>query len=233
MIAEETPTIMLELKTSTQALHDATEDGSFNAQLVKGALPKDRFIDSLEQLFLVHGALERQLKANHVKIPAIGKVVRDYQYQEPYLRQDLEFFGRNIANIKPLPATARFIQKIEDIAATRPVALLGLQYVLEGSNNGSKFIAKAVSRAYQLADGKGLSYLDPYGDKQRERWQAFKDDMNAVSFTQDERAAIVDAACKMFEGMIALHKDLDAGPDMQPEKPAMKCPFNHGKTGAH
>ena len=228
MIAEETPTIMLELKTSTQTLHDATEDGSFNTQLVKGALPRDRFVDSLAQLFLVHSALERHLRSAQSKAPAIGRVVRDYQFQEPYLRQDLEFFGRNLGDIKPLPATTRLIQQIEHVAATRPAALLGFQYVFEGSNNGSKFIARAVSRVYQLADGKGLQYLDPYGDQQKERWQAFKDDMNAASFSQEERAAIVDAACKTFEGMIALHKELDAGPDMQPEKAAMKCPFHYG-----
>ena len=41
--------VMPELKRATQTLHDATEQGSFNKQLVIGRLPREAFVDLLGQ----------------------------------------------------------------------------------------------------------------------------------------------------------------------------------------
>ncbi len=74
---------------------------------------------------------------------------------------------------------------IRSIAETGddPLRLLGMHYVLEGSNNGSRFIARHVGRAYQLSTGPGLRYLDPYGDRQRAYWMDFKNAMGKFQFT--------------------------------------------------
>lgn len=229
MTTEERPSIMLRLKESTQSQHDATEDGAFNQELVKGNLPRERYVEMLAQLYLFHRALEGHLRRLAATVPAIEAVVRDHQYQEPYLLADLGFFGRAADTIEALPATARFISRIDEIAAREPVGLLGMHYVFEGSNNGSKFISKAVRRAYNLSDG-GTRYLDPYGENQRAHWQQFKDDMNAVEFTASQMDAIVRTAGETFEGVMKLHGELNqsparaATPVANPVAP--KCPFH-------
>ena len=136
-------------------------------------------------------------------------MVRDYQYQIPYLLEDLEFFGVDPVGIEPLPATRRFATMV---AAGRddPLLLLGLHYVLEGSNNGGRFIARHVARAYELAPGAGLRYLDPYGDQQRGSWMAFRDDMGSVDFTPDESTRLVAAAKQMYQAVAELADDLAA-----------------------
>jgi len=230
MTTPDRSSIMLRLKESTQSLHDATEDGTFNQELVKGNLPRDRYVEMLAQLFLIHRALEGHLRRHAASVPAFGSVLRDYQYQEPYLLADLVFFGRDTGTIETLPATKRLVNRIDEIAAREPAGLLGMHYVFEGSNNGSKFISKAVRRAYQLANGDGTRYLDPYGDHQRGYWQRFKDDMNAVEFTPAQRDAIVQTAGETFEGVMKLHGELhqSSAKAAAPSAPAgaPKCPFH-------
>lgn len=238
---EQSLSIMERLKASTQSQHDATEDGTFNQELVKGKLPLEKFVDSLGQLLLIHAALEQHLRRLRYDVPAFEKVLRDYQFQEPYLRSDLEFFGRVPEQEQPLPATRRFIEYIDQLAAQSPMGLLGVHYVFEGSNNGSKYISRAVRKAYNLSDGEGTHYLDPYGEQQKAYWQAFKDDMNAVGFLPPESEVIVKAACATFEAVMHLHRELNDAParpngkpaDPQPAQQASnpaagKCPFHHG-----
>jgi heme oxygenase len=229
--ATEAPSIMLQLKESTQIQHDTTENGDFNKELVQGRLSKDQYVESLGQLFLIHARLESQLRSLKSNVPAISRVVHDYQFQEPYLRNDLAYFGRPAEEIRPLPATKRFLEQIDHIAAECPAALLGMHYVFEGSNNGSKFISRAVRKAYNLTDLHGTHYLDPYGDHQKDYWQAFKNDMNSQQFTEAESSAMVAAAGATFQAIGELHRELYAPSDVkQPanEASVSKCPFHHG-----
>ena len=96
------------------------------------------------------------------------------------------------------------------MAGDDPLRLLGLHYVLEGSNNGSRYIARHVARAYDLAPGPGLRYLDPYGERQREYWMAFKNDMLAEGFTDVETALLVQGAKQMYQTVAELSDDLAA-----------------------
>jgi len=216
--------VMPELKNATQTLHDATENGTFNKRLVMGQLPREAFVELLGQMFLMHRALEARLREAVDRNPDWRSVVRDYQYQAPYLREDLEHFGADADAIEPLPATTAFLQRVDEFAATGDAAILGAHYVFEGSNNGSRFIARALRRAYDLTDA-GLRYFDPYGEKQTEYWSAFKDAMNEIAWSRDETQAMIDAACRTFEATGTVHEALGrkwAGDG--DAKPAQGCP---------
>ncbi|MCB9857563.1 MAG: biliverdin-producing heme oxygenase [Phycisphaerales bacterium] len=198
---------MPELKSATQALHDATEHGTFNKLLVTGKLPRQAFVDLLGQFFVVHQALERHLRAAVAARPTWQTIVRDYQYQEPYLREDLAYFGVDPESVQAMPATTAFMTRIEQYAASNPVGLLGIHYVFEGSNNGSKYIARALRKAYDLNDG-GLRYFDPYGENQGAYWKAFKDAMNADAWTEDDTAVLIESARAAFAATGAIHQAL-------------------------
>lgn len=73
--------------------------------------------------------------------------------------------------------------------------------MLEGSNNGSKFLSRVVQRAYSLAPGPGTRYMDPYGDRQREVWAQFKVDMASARVTSGEADRMVAAARTMFRAI--------------------------------
>ena len=81
-------------------------------------------------------------------------------------------------------------------------------YVLEGSTNGSKFIAAALHRAWGFEPGPGLSYLDPHGDLQKQRWLAFKHDMDAAGFSEADAAVLIDAARLVFQSVADISDEL-------------------------
>lgn len=202
----ESNSVMLLLKESTAAQHDAAENHPFQRALVEGRLERTAYAENLAQLFLAHRALERRLRESAETLPAIGAVVTEEQYQEPYLREDLAFFGIDPESIEATPATRALVERIEQAS---PVELLGMHYVLEGSNNGGRYIAKKVRAAYDLEEDKpGTRYLDPYGKAQREKWMAFKATMDEQSFSAEEREKMVAAAQGMFDSIAAIGADL-------------------------
>ena len=208
---QDAPSIMTRLRDDTRALHDAAEKSGFQQALFAGTLPRERFVESLAQLFCVHRALEAHLRAAATTSPAIRAVVHDYQFQEPHLRDDLQHFGRDADSAEPLPAARELIAAIDRAARENPVALLGFHYVLEGSKNGAKFLAERVRRAYNLDGPAGTRSLDPYGPRQRELWGTFRQNMDAVGFSQAEMVAILDAAAATFSGLTDLYNGMYSG----------------------
>lgn len=206
--SQASPTVMEQLRDSTAENHKQAEAHPLQHALATGTLPRDRFIAQHAQLYLVHTALEAALMRHAASVPAIAQVVKLYQISGPYLATDLRHFGIDPATIKPTPATSAIIASIERLASTDPIALLGMQYVLEGSKNGAKFLSRVVMKAYSLAPGQGSLYMDPYGPRQRELWQQFKTDMNALAFTDAQTAAMIDAAKLMFDAIAAIGTDV-------------------------
>ena len=208
--ATQSPSVMLQLRDSTAHLHSQAEGHAFQRSLVSGTVTREDYARYLQQMLLVHQALENALRAAAPKVPAINRVVTSEQYQEPYLLEDLRFYGASATAVKPLPSTSALIKRISAAWNSTPVALLGFHYVLEGSNNGNRFIARAIRGAFRLSGAEGLRYLDPYADRQREVWAAFKTAMDAESFSEADAHAMVDAAKAMFEGITAISQDLVA-----------------------
>lgn len=204
-----TESAMQQLRDSTREEHNRAEHHEFQQALVKGQLARDQYEAWLGQMYLVHDALETALREAADRHESLSNVVHDYQYQVPYLLEDLEFFGIDPAAVEPLPATQRFASLVEQ-GKEDPLLLLGLHYVMEGSNNGGRFIARHVAKAYDLSPGAGLRYLDPYGDQQREYWMAFKNDMGSIEFSETDTQRLVDAAKQMYRTVAELSEDLVA-----------------------
>ncbi len=197
---------MVRLKESTADLHHAAESHPFQRAMLTGSISREQYIRWLGQMLLIHRGLEGSLREAVKNQPQKTRAIREFQYQEPYLNEDLSFLGSANA-ASPLPATAALLRGFEQ-RRDEPAALLGFHYVLEGSNNGSKYIAAALRPRLGLGAGPGTRYLDPYGDAQRSHWQQFRQDMATVEFSQAEIEAMVSAAREMFEGIRRLSDDL-------------------------
>ncbi len=198
--------IMSRLKSATADLHQTAETSPLQRELVKGLLPREGYVSFLGQMYLIHAALEQAIRDGSAEHAGFESVLRAYHWREAQLREDLVFLGADPGAITPAAATAAMLVDIER-AAAKPVALLGMLYVVEGSTNGSKFIAAAIRKAYELT-GPGTSYLDPHGDLQKERWRTFKRDMDGVGFDETESLAIIAAAMGVFRCFIDLSEEL-------------------------
>jgi heme oxygenase len=159
-------------------------------------------------MLLIHRALENRLRDLAASDRRVAAIVTEEQHQEPYLLADLDALGSDSSSIEALPATADLIRKIDEASEREPIRLLGFHYVLEGSNNGNAFIARAVRPALGLEPGAGDRYLDPYGERQRAVWAAFKSGLDAQAFASAEQDAMIGAARDMFEGISMVSQEL-------------------------
>jgi heme oxygenase len=203
---------MERLRTETRDLHDQAEQNQWQGRMVRGELTRSDYERWLGQMLLGHRALEKELRSLPLdQFPYTA--IRSEHYQEPYLRADLEHFGVDPETIEPLAATAALIGRIEELAREQPLALLGFHYVLEGSNNGNRFIAKRLREVYELEAGAGDQYLDPYGERQREVWKRFKEDLGSAELSAEDQDLLVASAREMFQAIYDISNDLEASSD--------------------
>lgn len=195
------------LKTQTQILHQAAERHAFQRLLLQGRLPVERFAASQAQYMLVHRAVESHLRVCADRLAAFHGLIEPHHVREPLFADDLRSLGVDPQSVVALPVTAAMVREIDDAGAHMPLRLLGFLYVLEGSTNGSQFIAAALRKSI-LPDGRGLSALDPHGPEQRERWRRFRDGLSAVEADDSDVVCIVDAAQRMFRYAIDLMDSL-------------------------
>ncbi len=192
--------LMDRLRDETRTHHQRSEQHALERAMLAGTISRGAYVALLGQRFWVHRALEAQLRTVAEENPAWAPLVEQLLFQEPRLRADLAFFGKVAEEGEPMPGTACLVREIECLAS-RPVNLLGYHYVLEGSKNGGRYIARSIAKAFDLAPGPGLSYLDPHGDAQHEVWARFKAAMDALLLREDEAEAVIASARQAFDGI--------------------------------
>jgi heme oxygenase len=199
---------MLTLRESTASHHRRAEQHDFQQQFVRGTLPKALYIRWLGQMLHIHAALESRLDRLIAGSPPLASVFDDSRRKVGPLQEDLTFLGA-VPDQPALPAVRAMVAWMDTLAETQPLALLGVLYVLEGSTNGSKFIARKVRPAYELpGSGEGSAYLDPYGNDQPARWQAFKAAMDGLHLPANDVDPIVTAAQHTFDSIRELGGEL-------------------------
>lgn len=191
------------LRDQTAEAHAAAEREPFMRSLLRGEVSRAGYVAYLEQMLVVHRALESALAA--CPDAKVRRVVRGEQFQGPNLAADLRALGGR-ETPEPMAPAAALAERLR--ALTDPSALLGALYVLEGSKNGAVYLARAVRRALGLSAGMGDRYLDPHGPAQKDVWATFKGRMNAEPWDETQRASMVASARAVFEGMQAIAEAL-------------------------
>lgn len=198
---------MQRLKEGTRDCHNNAESQEFQRLLASAEIPKKLYVSYLEQLWLIHKRLEEHLSVLSERNPAIARAITENQMQVPFLEQDLEFFGADKEKINATPATKWLLERIDEKASQGP-GVLGSHYVLLGSKHGGKYIAHSLQSKFQLSDGKGSIYFDPYGTTFQQLWKAFANGMNELPLTDEEENALIAAAREMFEGVGRLSEEM-------------------------
>jgi heme oxygenase len=201
--------IMERLKAGTHDMHSLAEGRQFQRRMLEGSISRQEYTDWLSQMFLIHSALEKHLFGRLLGDPLFA-AVREEQFQEPNLIADLAVLGCDTQTLTPLPATAAMIADIDRAAIEGPLVLLGYHYVLEGSKNGNRFIARQLVPALGLAPRRADRYLDSFADAQPVKWAEFKTAMTDIDFAGPQIDVLITAARRMFEGIGELSDQLMA-----------------------
>lgn len=186
------------LRESTKELHSSAEGNEFQHLLGSGKVQPSDYCNYLQQLYLMHQSLANLLDEAKERSTAVERVVRDYHFDLSCVTRDLEHFGCTPEAAKPVNATNVLIESMRETAHHHPSGLLGFLYVLEGSTNGAKFLAKSLRAGLSLPETAGATYFDRYGEKQRERWTGFKHEMNMIGFSQEDKDLLVEKAKETF-----------------------------------
>jgi heme oxygenase len=191
----ESTRIMDILKASTAEQHRDAEHRQLQRDMVRGKLAPETYTAWLGQMLLVHRALWEEIAARRVDDPRLATIILDEGLHVANLSADLAALGVNADDVAPLASTHRAVQAIRQTSGTEPLSLLGYNYVLEGSMNGNRFIARALA---QVPGITATSYLDPYGEAQRPSWQGYRERMNQAGFDETQGERMVSSARAMF-----------------------------------
>ena len=197
--------IMETLKEATADQHRDAERRQLQKEMVRGELAPETYAAWLGQMFVVHEALWEAIAAGESDHEPLATIVVDEGLHVGHLRADLAAFGIDADDVAPLPSTQRAVQSIALKSESDPLSLLGYNYVLEGSMNGNRFIARALQ---QMPGISAMSYLDPYGERQRSTWQAYRARMNEAGFDEQQGERMVAAARDMFTFIAEMSDDL-------------------------
>ena len=188
------------LKETTAAEHRRAEQSPFQRLLVSGRIPLDSYLDWLDQQWRIYQALERLLK------PGSTPLLNEPWTRMQLLADDLGHFGKLAGSRQPAASTLEFVELIERSHRNDPAWLLGLLYVLEGSTNGSKYIARNIRRAFGL-ERPGTTFMDPHGDNQQTRWATFKRLLDEAISPADV-PSVIAGAFATFAGVTDIGQEL-------------------------
>jgi len=194
------------LRAETAAHHKNAEGKVVQQTLLKGSVTRGQYGAWLGEMLLIHEELAAAVRAAE-RGDARARRGEECDAHGGRLRRDLAGMGAS-ADGAGLPATRTLVARMR---AASPCELIGMQYVLEGSMNGNKYIAMGVRRGLGLQPGTADAYLDPYGERQRGVWAEFKMGLDRIEMTEDERAAAVEGARVMFDGIAGMNEELGAG----------------------
>jgi heme oxygenase len=192
------------LKHTTAAEHRRAEQSPFQRLLVSGKIPLDSYLDWLDQQWRIYRTLERLVQPGDS--PARNSLVNEPWRRGKVLEDDLRHFGEHGGARPPARSTLEFIELLEKSHREDPAALLGVLYVLEGSTNGSKFIARNIRRAFGL-DRPGTSFMDPHGDDQTARWATFKQLLDGA-ITPADLPSVTRGAFATFSAVTDIGQEL-------------------------
>lgn len=200
--------IMGRLKSETAEQHAVAEAKPLEAALIAGSIDHGQYKSYLAQRWLIHRELEaatdralaRDGRLNSLGLPGL--------YQTANLEADLAHLGVDPASVQPMKGSENLLALINN--AGSPAVLMGIYYVFEGSKNGARYIARSLGKAWGKSDLEGMKYLDPHGEAQRGLWMKFREDMNAIEWTDEEQDQMVKAAQETFDAISALDDEIHA-----------------------
>lgn len=149
------------LKAGTKTVHRAAENVRFVRDFLKGAVPKDSYVELLKALYFVYAAMEEALarlpaRLQHIDFGAV--------HRAESLEEDLRFYlgvppGAPLDLGEPSPATGAYVARLEELAANEPHLVLAHAYARYlGDLSGGQILARAAKKAYGLEGGRGQAF---------------------------------------------------------------------------
>jgi heme oxygenase len=198
------------LRERTSSGHSSSEGADFMSDLMTGKGSKEDYIALVAQHFFIYEALEAaadRMRADAVAAPFIS----DKLTRLPAIVQDLEFLiGPDWRErITPLPTTARYVARINEVGAVWPGGFVAHHYTRYlGDLSGGQIIRTLMQRQFGF-DTNGVGFY-LFGDiaKPREFKDTYREQLDAVPWDDEEQARVIDEVMVAYRFNTDLFSDL-------------------------
>ncbi|MFD9593241.1 heme oxygenase (biliverdin-producing) [Kitasatospora sp. NPDC059973] len=203
------------LRTASSEEHEAAEQSSFMSRLLGGRLGIDAYADLTGQLWYVYRALEGRTPelADH---PVAGPFIDRALLRTAAIERDLEHLRGPgwREGLAPLPATAAYVARVEELAAEWPAGYIAHHYTRYlGDLSGGQIIRGIAEKTWGFErKGDGVRF---YVFEEVDNPAAFKRDYRAkldaagLALDDIERRRVVEECKRAFVLNGAILHDLD------------------------
>ena len=200
------------LRERTRGGHSASEGANFMDDLMTGKGSRDDYISLVAQHYFIYAALEAA--AEKMKDDADAAAFITPQLTRlPALEADLLFLigddWRSV--IAPLPTTARYVDRIETVAATWGGGFIAHHYTRYlGDLSGGQIIRTLMQRQFGFeTNGVGFYLFDQIA-KPKEFKDVYRAQLDAVTWSEEERDRVIDEVMVAYRFNTELFVDLAA-----------------------
>jgi len=198
------------LRERTWTGHSDSEGAGFMTDLMSGKGTRDDYIALVAQHFFIYEALEAA--ADRMKNDAVAAAfISPKLTRLPAIEEDLRFLiGEDWhEQITPLATTARYVRRINEVAATWNGGFIAHHYTRYlGDLSGGQIIRTLMQRQFGFeTNGVGF-YL--FGDiaKPKEFKETYRTQLDAVDWDEIERERVIDEVLVAYRFNTELFLDL-------------------------
>lgn len=198
------------LRERSAGAHSGSESAGFMSDLIKGDGTRDDYISLVAQHWFIYEALEGA--AERMKADPIASVfISERLTRLPALEADLEFLlgdgWREL--IEPLPTTQRYVDRINQVAATWPGGFVAHHYTRYlGDLSGGQFIGKLMARRFGFdTNGIGFYVFADIADP-KEFKEVYREQLDAAPWEEAEKERVIDEVLLAYRFNTELFEDL-------------------------
>jgi heme oxygenase len=198
------------LRERTWSGHGDSEGAGFMSDLMTGKGTRDDYIALVAQHFFIYEALEaagERMATDAVAAPFISPQLT----RLPAIRLDLAFLlgGGWRQLITPLPATKRYVDRLNTVAATWPGGFVAHHYTRYlGDLSGGQMIRTLMQRQFGFeTNGVGF-YLFDQISRPKQFKETYRAQLDAVGWSAEERDRVIDEVLIAYRFNTELFEDL-------------------------
>ncbi|MFF0813774.1 heme oxygenase (biliverdin-producing) [Rhodococcus sp. NPDC003318] len=203
------------IRTQTDAAHRRTEQSRFVGELLAGNLSSAAHAALIGQTYLVYRTLE-DAGRSHANHPVVAPFLGDELLRTPALEADLEFLlgGQWRERVTPSPATARYIDRLEEVAFDWPAGFVAHHYIRYlGDLSGGQIIRRMLERAYGYETDGLRFYIFDRIEKPKLYKDAYRAKLDEAPLSAEEQQRLIDEVNLAYDLNGALFADLEADLD--------------------
>ena len=198
------------LRERTWTSHSESEGASFMGDLMTGKGSREDYVSLVAQHYFIYAALEAA--AEKMKDDADAAAFITPQLTRlPALESDLQFLIGDDwrERIVPLPTTARYVERIDTVAATWSGGFIAHHYTRYlGDLSGGQIIRTLMQRQFGFeTNGVGF-YLFAEIAKPKEFKDTYRSQLDAVDWSEEERERVIDEVMVAYRFNTELFIDL-------------------------